>query len=68
MQWTTVEWSHDFGMDVDMLVDMDVEPLDAQRYMFKLTQQADQITFHELYGRGGPWSSKRLFQASLSKG
>ena len=42
----------DFPMDVDMLVEMGVEPIDAQRYMFKLTKNSNQVTFHEFYGRG----------------
>ena len=42
-----------YGMDVDMLLSMGVEPIDAIRYVRKCMHHTAAITFHEAYGRGG---------------
>ena len=42
-----------FGMDVDMLMSMGVEPVDAIRYVRKCMRHTAAVTFIEAYGRGG---------------
>ena len=42
-----------FGMDIDMLLSLGVEPVDAIRYVRKCMMHTAAITFHEAYGRGG---------------
>ena len=41
------------GMDVDMLVAMGVEPVDAIRFVRKCMHHTAAVTFMEAYGRGG---------------
>ena len=42
-----------FGMDVDMLMSLGVEPADATRFVHKCMRSTNAITFIEAYGRGG---------------
>ena len=42
-----------YGMDVDMLLSMGVEPIDAIRFVRKCMHHAAAITLQEAYGRGG---------------
>ena len=52
------EFDHDnpsaqYGMDIDMLLALGVEPIEASRYVYKLMRHDAEKTFYEAYGRGG---------------
>ena len=42
-----------YGMDVDMLLSLGVQLVDAIRYVRKCMRHTASVTFHEAYGRGG---------------
>ena len=42
-----------YGMDIDMLLALGVEPIEASRYVYKLMRHNAEKTFYEAYGRGG---------------
>ena len=42
-----------FGMDIDALLALGVEPVDATRFVRKCMLHSAAVTFHEAYGRGG---------------
>ena len=45
--------SAQYGMDIDMLLALGVEPVEASRYVHKLMRHDADKTFYEAYGRGG---------------
>ena len=47
------EGDRQYGMDIDLLLSLGVEPVDACRFMNKSYRKVNPVTFVEAYGRGG---------------